>query len=334
MFTFVVITYNEEGTVLYLLESIKYQIENYGKSMKIQLIIADDASVDRTCEVINKWLEKNGALFVEIDKQYAKSNRGTCKSLAEAIRKIKGKLFYLVAGDDIIACGNMFKKFKLLDKYDIVMNGVLVFNNNHIISNKNKYLNIALQGVYTDRYLKKAIKFGCPILNGAIIRKELLTEKVLMLMEQYVLLDDRPRYYQIFAEHENINCFYDGSPILLYRESENSVSNFNSIHKSILDADLVKLYNKIKENSTSVCEKIKLSLQQNSLKYRGRGGINKIFRYLTPYYINLIILIIIRNRKIAQLENELLINHAEENNKHIANMIKRAHKEGVDKECK
>lgn len=331
MFTFVVIIYNEKDTVLYLLESIKYQIENYGELRRFQLILADDASKDNSCVVIDKWLEKNACLFAQIDKQYSIKNRGTCRSLAEAFRKIKGNLFYLVAGDDIIARGNMFKKYELLDKYDIVANGILVFGNNYIDRNRKKYLNVALQGVYTPKYLKNAIKFGCPILNGAIIRKELLTEEVLKFMEQYVLLDDRPRYYQIFSEHNDIKYYYSSAPILLYRESENSVSNFKSVYKSVLDKDIENLYRKIKEDSSSIFERVKLSLQQSSLKYRGKGGINKILRYLTPYYIGLMMLMTIRKIKITQFENELIKDYADENDKHILDMIKRTQINGEDK---
>lgn len=323
MFTFVVIIYNEENTILHLLESIKYQIVKYGQEKDFQLILADDASEDRSCEVMNGWISQNLSLFVDIRKQYASQNRGTCKSLSEAFRKMEGEAFYLVAGDDIIVKKNMFEKYKLLEKYDIIANGVLTFSDNHIQRNRKKYLNVALQCIYTEKYLKNAVKLGCPILNGAIIRKELLTEDVLNLMEQYVLLDDRPRYYQIFKENKNIKYFYDNSPILLYRESKHSVSNFKSRYKGILDADMDKLYEKIKNETPSIIGRIKILFQQRALHHRGKGGVFQISRYFTPYYISLMILILMNRKEIIQCENDLIQKYADENEKHILDIMNR-----------
>lgn len=320
MFTFIVIIYNEEEVITDLLNSIKYQIEKYGKDIDFQLILADDGSKDRSCQAIENWLISNENLFKKVNRQYCKKNRGTCKSLADAMRKIEGDNFYLVAGDDMIAKGNMFAKYKLLEKYDIVANGVLKFKNNHIITDKKDYLNVVLQGLYSEHFLSKAVKFGCPILNGAIIRKELLTEGVLDIMEKYILLEDRPRYYQIFKERKKIKYYFEMEPILLYRESNTSVSNFNSKLKNILDADIKKFLFRIRQESSSNLEKIELWIQEKLVIYRGKRGVMWLVRYITPYYLKLLSLSLLNINKIRNMEKKLIDQYAKENDMHMENI--------------
>ena len=62
-FTFVIITYNQEQYILQHLESIKYQINKYGKGISVYLIISDDHSLDRTLQLAEIWLQENSCFF-------------------------------------------------------------------------------------------------------------------------------------------------------------------------------------------------------------------------------------------------------------------------------
>lgn len=321
LFSFVVLIYNEEDTVTYLLESIKYQIIHYGHQKIFELILADDASKDQSCIVADKWLENNIELFHKVVKIYAKENKGTCQNLCKALRKMEGEQFYLVAGDDILASGNMFAKYRLLEQYDIIGNGILKFSENKIIRNRKAYLNIALQAVYTERYLRSAVKYGCPILNGAIIKRELLTETVLKRMEQFVLLDDRSRYYQIFAENTKIRYGYDNEPILLYRQNEQSVSNMQGKFKIVLNEDIKHLYYIIACRERSKWTRALLKYQSSLIKFRGETSLASMLRYLSPYYMKLFVIMLCHIGEIRRHINVLVSDYSEVNNRYIQQIL-------------
>ena len=56
MFTFVVTCYNQADVVRYALESIRYQIEQYGEGQSFQLVVTDDGSTDKSVGVIDQWI--------------------------------------------------------------------------------------------------------------------------------------------------------------------------------------------------------------------------------------------------------------------------------------
>ena len=59
MFTFISITYNHEKYIIEHLESIKYQILQYGKNEKVCFILSDDCSTDNTLLITQQWLKIN-----------------------------------------------------------------------------------------------------------------------------------------------------------------------------------------------------------------------------------------------------------------------------------
>ena len=52
MFTFVVTCYNQADVVLQALESVKYQIREFGRGQAFQLIVTDDGSTDGSPDAI------------------------------------------------------------------------------------------------------------------------------------------------------------------------------------------------------------------------------------------------------------------------------------------
>lgn len=322
MFSFIVIVYNEENTVLETLESIKYQIVNYGIDMKFQIIIADDKSKDNSRKVIDAWLDKNSNLFELIDRLYYDENLGTCKNYSRALRNIRGEQFFSISGDDIIANMNIFLKFNDLKKYDIVLNSSLLLHDKGKIEyNRKKYLTIVLQGCMDFSYIKWATKLGSPILNGAIYRKELLTEEILEYMDAFDLVDDRPRYYKMFQSNK-LKLKYDNSPIILYRISDWSVSAKQGQYSERHNMDIMMLYNDILKDETNCFNRIVIKLQRISCNWRGKGYIRNKLRYFTPYYIRFFLLCVRNRKKIRNLSQELLTNYGEWNEKYY-NTIKK-----------
>lgn len=120
MFTFVVTCYNQAEVVPYALESIKYQIRQFGNGEKFQLIITDDGSEDHSCEVMEKWLEENQALFERVNRLFRKKNAGICQNYVDALRAVDGERFVVLNGDDLLAPYDLFAVTAKLEEYDIV----------------------------------------------------------------------------------------------------------------------------------------------------------------------------------------------------------------------
>lgn len=117
-FTFVVITYNHEAYVLEHLESIAYQIQQYGRSLEFQLIIADDASADQTLALARHWLQRHENLFADVQIHTQTTNHGTCHNYTKVWSHIRGRRCKLTAGDDVYSCENLLAEWERLEGHD------------------------------------------------------------------------------------------------------------------------------------------------------------------------------------------------------------------------
>jgi len=91
--TTIVLSYNQSRFVLETLESVRAQTYK-----NTQLIIVDDCSSDNSVEIIERWLEHNGAPCAFIRHN---QNQGICKSLNDALAVAKGKYISMTASDDL-----------------------------------------------------------------------------------------------------------------------------------------------------------------------------------------------------------------------------------------
>lgn len=107
-FTFVAFTYNQEKYIIQQLYSIKYQIEHYGNDYDIHFLLCDDASKDRTVELVKKWMEEHRDLFVNIKFVVHKQNVGIVGNFLSALKNIDTKKFKILAGDDVYYKNNVF----------------------------------------------------------------------------------------------------------------------------------------------------------------------------------------------------------------------------------
>lgn len=114
----VVITYNSSKTVIETLESIKSQTYK-----NIELIISDDASLDNTVEICNKWIVKNKDVFVRIELVSSAVNTGISSNANRGVLHSKGTWIKLIAADDKLLpnciCENI-TFVKTHPKYDLL----------------------------------------------------------------------------------------------------------------------------------------------------------------------------------------------------------------------
>lgn len=264
-YTFIVTTYNQHDLIVQTLESIKYQIITYGTDFSIQLIISDDGSTDNNVEIINKWLALNGQYFSRIDRIFEEINHGTCHSFCSALENVKGKYFKEIAGDDILPENNVFEVMNKLANNDIVTGVGLKFDNGVIIQDRTFYKTEIRQAFFKYKEVKSLAKFSVPIKGGAIWSKKLITEKVLNYVRQYRLVEDRPFWYKVTQDNEELTYYFDNSVMLLYRGGGGS-SPDSKVHKIHLD-DLKKFYNDVRRQNTTLYDRESIFCLKYGLDY-------------------------------------------------------------------
>lgn len=315
--SFVVTNYNQANEVLYALESIRFQIQRFGKGREFQLIIADNCSSDNSIQVIDRWLNRNGSLFADIDRVYRSENIGLCRNYADALGRVKGEKFIVVYGDDLLSPYNVFEIIDKLDNYDIVCNGCMKFKNEgEVFKNKNHYLNIVMQNFIKGDMLRYAVKLGSPILNGAVFGKKLLADNVLAYIASYYTVNDRACFQKIFENNSKLKVTYVNRPLILYRESEGSVSNLKSTARTKHSMEIAKLCEEQLQQKQSFGTRVSLKWQQKLIRLRGRNKICNMIRYLTPYYFAMLIIRIGNAGKINRMEQELVDMHWKECHEH------------------
>lgn len=323
MYTFMVIVYNEEKYIFQTLESIRYQIETYGKDRTYQIIIADDCSKDKSKEYIDYWLSLYSYLFEEVTRQYHDKNVGTCTNVAEAIKAIHGEYFVSTAGDDMFACTDVFTVLEQNQEIDVLTSAALILREDQIATEKSQYIDILAQSLYTSEYISWSVGLGCPIQAGAAWNKRLNTDTMLNYMMKLGLLDDRPRYYAIWKYEAPVKYQYINVPILVYRKNESSVTSFTGNHRSRLNDELRQFYVIVREESNRRLYKLCVSMQMHLAYFRGKGLVSYI-RYLTPYYIVEEIKRLIHNKIIRSNFRALMSGYLEKNQIHVMNMRKEA----------
>jgi len=317
MDTFVVTNYNQSKEVLYALESIRFQIQKFGRKREFQLIITDNCSSDNSIQVIDGWLDKNESLFAEIDRVYRSENIGLSKNYADALNRIKGERFIVVYGDDLLSPYNAFEIINKLDKYDIVCNGCMKFKKDgEIIRNNDQYLNIIMQGFIKGKMLRYAVKLGSPILNGAVFDKKLLEDNVLSYIASFDTVNDRACFQKIFENNPVIKVTYVNRPLILYRESEGSMSNLKSTTRTKHSMEIAQLCERQLEQKQSFATKISLMWQQKFIKLRGKNKICNLLRYFTPYYFAMFVIRVVNNGQIRKMERNLVDAHWQECHEH------------------
>ena len=323
MYTFIVVSYNEEKYIFQALESIRYQVENYGKNRRFQIIIADDCSSDLTQSYIEFWLTLYGYLFDEITRIYQQNNIGTCANIVDALRMVHGSLFFSLAGDDMLACTDVFHVIEQNKGIDVLASASLIVRNDIIDSEQSSYMDILAQSLYTSSYISWSVGLGCPIQAGAAWNKRINTENVYDCMIKMRLLDDRPRYYAAWKFNSPIKYRYTDVPLLLYRKNETSASSITGHHRNVLNKDLIIFFKTVRENSKNRVYRLCAYMQEKSAMMRGQKYMTKL-RYITPYYFVEMYKRLCNKKKMKREFEKIIITHLEMNQVHIMNLKKKS----------
>ena len=114
--TIFVPAYNEEKYIIGTLKKI-YLSNTYFKK-KIEIIIIDDSSCDKTSFLVNKFKKKNKANNIILIKN--KKNLGVSNNFKKALKIARGRYFRMVCGDDIDFVKTHKLVLKNIGKFDII----------------------------------------------------------------------------------------------------------------------------------------------------------------------------------------------------------------------
>lgn len=238
-FTFVTLTYNHEKYIIEHLESIKSIVLKYGDSIKIDLIISDDASKDKTVSKIKDWIAGND-IFSNVILIENKENLGVVKNLVSAVNRVQTRQFKFLAGDDIYVCRNIFSLYDDIDG-KLLITPVLVFGKDKLYVKKirknlnDKFSMMLIFSTYNrQRYLLKydnLIPAPGVFVSGDIIRNPGLQKYIL----KYKYVDDFPMWFYIL-NNIPLNVHVLDSPYIHYRVGNGITSNsadYDSIREDV-----------------------------------------------------------------------------------------------------
>lgn len=93
--SFVVTSYNYEKYILKTLESIKKQ-----SYTNFEIIVVDDCSSDKSCEVIENFISENQNLRIILIKQ--NSNQGQLSAMLRGLKEAQGQFISFIDSDDVL----------------------------------------------------------------------------------------------------------------------------------------------------------------------------------------------------------------------------------------
>lgn len=316
-FTFIVISYNQERYILETLESIKYQVERYGEGHKFQIIIADDNSTDRTYFIEKLWIKKNGYLFYESLILPSDRNRGINANYLRAFSFIKSEFYKVIAGDDLIADIDLSS---IIKKKGIYITSFLFFNEKGIIKERDCYMD---QYQFFDEKLEKIRRISAYLYpfytQSWILFKEYNNEKMLNMMSRYRFMEDKPQWYRLMKDGQ-VKIYYYNVPLVLYRKSENGVSNVNSPFNKTGKEDLLKFYADIIREEKNFIKKMILFLYK---KEREQNCL--FFKLINPYKYYIFIDRKNRINKMKKFIDELQEKFIKSNTEYLNMIGQRAH---------
>lgn len=228
-FVFGILTYNQENYVLETLESIKYQKIHYGSDIHVSLIITDDASKDRTVELVRQWCNKNRALFDKIDLIVNEKNKGTVANFKTILRKVNHENLKIIAGDDLIGHRNLFEEYKTLDDKKLktyvrveLCEGRVYYREKFLIDfyYHKKY---GTGRNYNIKTFRKGKFIHTP---STLYTKQLFVNtECENSLEGYQLFEDDPMWYSMIKNEKDLKIEFVEQGMVLYRVHRQSVSN-------------------------------------------------------------------------------------------------------------
>lgn len=228
LFTFGVLVYNQEKIVLETLESIKYQIIQYGQNYNVEILITDDCSKDNSVAIIDKWLQKNKGLFINSKFFKNETNLGIVKNYNLIMNASKGNHIKVIAGDDVFSYNNFFDVYfqlyedKIISCFPLYLCDGKILLNDHVLF---EFFIKANKKNRSKRYNMRKIRQGWYFYTPTTLYQRKLYKKSNCENEnaKFFLYEDDPTYYAMFKNNKDTKVEFLFDVIVLYRISSLSV---------------------------------------------------------------------------------------------------------------
>ena len=227
-FTFGVCTYNSENFILETLESIKYQIESYGDNWDVTLVVSDDASSDKTVELVKEWCQRNEGIFEDCILLASEKNQGIAHNYARIVSNIKTEYFKTIDGDDIISSCNIFEQIIKINDDNMSVFFPIRFTGVQTYVKDADYADMYYYYVQKHNHRKDVIMFETvkPFITPEVcLRRKYLTDACLEFVKEYIQFEDDTSLFYILKNNMNMTIDFYLEPMILYRVHDRSLSN-------------------------------------------------------------------------------------------------------------
>ena len=257
-FTFVVLSFNHENFILEHLESIKFQINNFGKDFKFQLIVADDGSSDQTLKFVNHWISQNSNLFYDIKVLADGVNRGTCFNYTKSWPEIDGSFCKITAGDDVYSFINLFANLDSLKNNEIFSGLPLLLIDGYIKPSRSDIFHILATDVLYRKFdfAVRLMRIGTINAPNIFLSKKIYSnERVVEFIRRFSVTEDLPLFISLSREYKPLRFFQSSDINVYYRRTKGSTY---LVRQDDFNKDKVKLYHNLLTLTQSTFEKILL----------------------------------------------------------------------------
>jgi len=199
-------SYNHEQFVSEAIESVLNQTFT-----DLELIILDDASGDKSKEIIKTYQQKDS----RIRTIFHNENRGIARTLNEGLEEAKGKFIAFFASDDVWARENLKKQLEVLEKNEdlVVWSESLVIDalgnpTGESFTQKNGASKKKKSGDIFEELLRGNYICGSSVILKRENLKDIRYDEQLKYLNDYKLMVDLARRYQFYFIPE---------PLAMYR---------------------------------------------------------------------------------------------------------------------
>ncbi|MCI8782111.1 MAG: glycosyltransferase family 2 protein [Dorea sp.] len=229
MFTFLTISYNQEKYIIEHLESIRYQIENYGYGRKFAYILADDGSEDGTVGLAQRWMKENDSLFCEVKILDSGKNRGIVTNYLRGINEVTTETYKCLAADDLYFKNNVID---LLNDSDIVLSPTLFFSDSReALRGKNMFYYgcAGKRGKALIKAVRNDLKYYCGIqAPGSFMKRDITQDRGLQkFLGNFKWIEDYPQWIYIFNQYQKSISVKLATDIYILYRADTGISTKN-----------------------------------------------------------------------------------------------------------
>lgn len=223
----VIATYNGEKYIIEQLNSILNQ-----SIMPDEIIIVDDCSSDKTCEVIEGYMKKNSSCQIKFYRN--EKNLGYAKNFWKALHYATGKYIFLCDQDDIWENEKIEKIIKIFSENKKIMalntNYELINENGDVINDRTKlkrFKNDEIVKIDVFNFLKSPRYPGMSL----TVRKELIHEVDCLNIQDIIVHD----WLLNFVATTNDGMYFYNKKLTKYRQhNSNTVGVMKTMSRSNL----------------------------------------------------------------------------------------------------